>query len=230
MKTWAKVALGILATPVVLLIGGVSFLVVTGRLQAVTGLAGGALHIKRGVHRLQALDHQFPFTPPPDGRMSEARLLAYLKVCEAVRPVAAPFQAWVNAQRGRHGGLNEARTATTQLGDILDKSTRALVDQRMSPEEFQWFTSVLRRARQEVAEKAGSPVAREMLDTLHRLAQRTDLPALERQKLNQKIEAWDLDLRRAGQPLNGNDELYLKYQERIRTLDVDQFMENLAEP
>lgn len=228
MKTWAKVTLGILAVPVVLIAAGITILVATGRWQKVTGIAGGALRIKRGSDVLKTLDREFPFARPADGRLSEGRLLVYLDVCGAVQPVAEPFGAWVQEHQGQQGGLEEARDVTTQLGSILEASAKAMRDQRMSPREFEWITAQLRAARREVAEKAGSPVARDMLDALRGLERTAALSAPERQALTRKIEAWDGDLRRAGQPLTFNGELFLKHVDRIRALDVDDFLEALS--
>ena len=226
MKTWVKVLLGILAIPVLLILLGISVLVATGRWGKVTGLASNARRIMHGSDGLKALEQAYPFTPPADGRLREDRLLAYLSVCEKVKPVAEPFSQWIQAHHGQPGGLKEAQEITQQLGGILEASIQALGEQKMGAREFEWMVNTLAQARQEVAEKAGSPTARDMLDSLKALA--PELPAKSRDRLEPRLAAWEKSLRQSAEPLSANGELYLRHAARLRAVNIELLLKGLS--
>ncbi len=223
MKTWAKVVAGFAAVLVLLCVLGGAALVGSGAWDNATRFGGGILQMKRSAEGLQALDKEFPFTPPAGGAVPEERLLAYATICEAVVPAAAPYDAWMRDHQGQKGDFRDAREELELMAALLDASCRALREQKMSAREFGWIRRAVEAAREEAAEKAGSPVAREMLETLRREAASPALPEAERKALQEKVARYEAALAQAGEPLSSNAALYLKHAERLKGCELGEF-------
>lgn len=223
MKTWTKGVLGCLALPVILVVGGIVALVATGKWKQVVGFGSGVLQLKHNAEILQSLDKEYPFTPPADGVIPEDRLGPYVAVCEAVKPVAAPYEAWFQAHQGQQGDFKDAQEAIGMTAVLMQSSMAALRSQKMSAREFGWIARAVDKARQEAAEKAGSPVAREMLSALRDAAKAPGLSETERKTLDEKIARYTESLKKSGLPLSSNGALYLKHAERLKAADLGEF-------
>ncbi len=223
MKTWTKVILGIAALPLILVVGGGVALVAMGKWKQVAGFGSGVLQLKHGAESLKNLDKEFPFAPPADGAIPEDRLVAYLAVCEAVKPVAAPYETWFQAHQGQQGDFKDAQKAVGMLAVLMESSMHALQSQKMSAREFGWIDRAVANARREATEKAGTPVAREMLATLRDAAKAPGLSEAERKSLHEKIRRYDQSLKKTGEPISPNGALFLRHAERLKAAELGEF-------
>lgn len=223
MKTWAKVVVGVAMLPVLLVGAGVVALVATGKWKQVTGFGSGVLQLKHGAETLKSLDKEYPFTAPSSGAIPEDRLVAYMAVCEAVKPVSAPYEAWFQAHQGKQGDFKDAQEAISMMALLMESSLHALRSQKMSAAEFGWLDRAVEKAKQEAADKAGSPVARDMLATLRSAAEAPGLPESQRTSLKEKVARYSESMKKAGEPLSTNASLYLKYEARLKAAELGEF-------
>ncbi len=122
------------------------------------GLAAGVLYltgwgaIVRNVavlawrgNGLVSLAKRTPFTPPAGG-MAEERLLAYLAVCEHIKPFGDQIDAWETAHLvpGRTRSFKAGAAGLVQA--YLKEFDLALQQQQMGPAEFAWIDGRLREA------------------------------------------------------------------------------------
>ena len=101
-----------------------------------------------------------PFTPPTGG-MAEERLLAYLAVCERIKPWGDQIDAWETAH-AVHGRARSFKAGAAGLVQAyLREFNLALQQQQMGPAEFAWIDGRLREAA------PPAPVAPESDRALH---------------------------------------------------------------
>ena len=87
---------------------------------------------------MTALAKRTPFTPPARG-VAEDRLVAYLAVCERIKPFGDRIDAWETAHRvpGRRTAFKAG--AAGLVGAYLREFSLTLQQQQMGPAEFAWI-------------------------------------------------------------------------------------------
>ncbi len=95
---------------------------------------------------MTTLAKRTPFTPPAGG-VAEDRLVAYLAVCERIKPFGDRVDAWETAHRvpGRRTAFKAG--AAGLVGAYLREFSLALQQQQMGPAEFAWIEDRMRQAR-----------------------------------------------------------------------------------
>jgi hypothetical protein len=126
---------------------------------AAVGLAAGVLYftgwgaMARNVgvlawrgNSMAGLARRTPFTAPAGG-MAEERLVAYLTVCERIKPFGDKIDAWEAAHRvpGRKTAFKAG--AAGLVGAYLSELNLTLRQQQMGPAEFTWIADRVRQAR-----------------------------------------------------------------------------------
>jgi len=224
MKGWGKVLVGILVVALLCCVAGAAMLFSGGRWEAIKGITGDTLALKKNAEGLEGLQKELPFTPPADGVVKADRLEAWLAVREALKPKADEFNVWAEAHEGKQGDFKDAREAIGLISAVMGQSVAAMRAQKLSPAEYRFLEKAMEAARQEVETKGGGgALANESLATLEALARDPALPeakraeiAAEAQRLRAKVDA-------AGQPLTANGQLYRQYGERIRATELGEF-------
>jgi hypothetical protein len=220
MKGWVKVLLGIGAALALLVVAAGVQLVRSGRWAEIRGFSGGMLEITRSAKTLEQLEADHPFRAPADGVIPAERLLAYLAVCEAVKPAEGPAQEWMQSHMGRKGDFKDAAEAVSFMARLMDTAATELRKQGMSGPEFAWILDATKRAQREAAEKAGSPMALELLESLRKAAAAPGLDAALAAELNQKIARYEAWLGQGGPGLSPNARLCLAHAERLNAADL----------
>jgi hypothetical protein len=220
MKGWVKVVLGILAALLLLGVIAAVQLVRSGRWAEIRGFSGGMVGITRSAKSLERLDAEHPFKAPADGLIPEDRLLAFLAVCEAVKPAEGPYMAWMREHMGKKGDFKDAAEAIGFMARLMDTAASELRKQGMSGREFAWLLDATRTARKEAAEKAGAPMALELLQSLRKAAAAPGLDAALRAELTGKIARYEAWLAQDGTGLSPNAKLCLAHADRLKAADL----------
>lgn len=227
MKAWVKVLIGTGATLLLLLVVAGVMLVQSRHWKDVQGFSGGMVDITRSAKAMEQLDKQHAYQEPADGRIPEARLTAYIEVCEAVKPVEGPYTAWMQAHMGKKGDFKDAAEAITFMSRLMDTATRQLREHNMTAREFAWISIAVRKARKEAVEKAGSPAALELLETLKRVSKAPGLEAPLRREVEQKVNRFETSLGKGKDPLSYNATLCLAHAERLDASELGESGEML---
>ena len=225
MKGWMKIVLGIAATLAGLLALGFALLVRSGKWEQIQGFSGGMVKISRSTKALERLDQERPFQPPADGLLAEPRLLAYLEVCEALKPSEGPYVAWMREHMGKKGDFKDAAEAVNFMAGILDTAAVELKARAMSAREFAWIHEAVRQAQKEALGKTGSPLAEDLLLELRKAVQAKGLDEATRQGLERKLGRFEARLREDQQPLSPNGKLCRAHAERLRAADLGELGE-----
>lgn len=220
MKGWVKVVLGVMAALLLLGIVAAVQLVRSGRWAEIRGFSGGMVGITRSAKTLERLDVDHPFKAPADGLIHEDRLLAYLAVCEAVKPAEGPYMDWMREHMGKKGDFKDAAEAIGFMARLMDTSAAELRKQKMSAREFAWLLDASKKARREAAEKAGAPMALELLQSLRKAAAAPGLDAALRTELTQKITRYEAWLGQGAGGLSPNAKLCLAHADRLKAADL----------
>lgn len=222
MKGWVKVVLGIAATFLLLGAVGAVQLVRSGKWAEIKGFSSGMADITRSSKAMEKLDKEIPFAEPADGRLEEARLLAYLEVCEALAPAKDPAAAWLREHAGKQGDFKDATEAVGHMARLFETAAAELEKRRMTPREFAWITRAVKEARQEAAEKAGAPRALELLQDLRRAAADPGLSAPLKRDLQRRIEGYEAWLGKEQGPLSDNAKLCLAHGDRLKAAELGE--------
>ncbi len=225
MKTGSKVAVGVLAALVMLCAASGVALFVSGAGQKIRGFATGLVQVAGEAKGLEALSREHPFSPPANGEVSEARLEAYIRVCQELKPESDKYETWFRAHehQGRgQGNFGEAGEAVGLVGQVMKAMATALESQSMGPQEFHWIRRAMRKAQRDTAGRHGSALEREMLDALQRAAIAPGLDGGTRKKLEREIQSFRKRISEASQPLTVNDELYLKYAGQLAACELGE--------
>ncbi len=225
MKGWMKIVLGIAATLACLLVLGIALLVRSGKWEQIQGFSGGMVKISKSAKAMERLDRERPFRPPADGLLAEPRLLAYVEICEALKPSEGPYVAWMREHMGKKGDFKDAAEAVGFMARMLEIAAVELKARDMSAREFAWIHEAVRRAQKEALGKAGSPLAQELLQELRKAAQAKGLDEATRQELERKVDGFDVRLREDQQPLSPNGKLCRVHAERLRAADLGELGE-----
>lgn len=220
MKTWLKVLLGIGAGLLLLVVIGAVLLIQSSHWKEIRGFSGGMMDLTRSAKAMERLDKQQSYQEPADGRIPEARLVAYMEMCEALKPVESPYSAWMEAHGGKKGEFKDAAEAITLMSRLMDTTAQQLAEHRMSAREFTWLHTAVRKARKEASEKAGSPMALELLETLKRMSKAPGLEPPMRRELEQKISHYEQWLEKGKGPLSFNAKLCLAHAERLGAAEL----------
>ena len=222
MKAWVKVLMGIGAALVLLVVIAAGMLVQSGHWKEIRGFSGGMVDITRSAKAMERLDKEQSYQEPADGRIPEARLVAYIEMGEALKPVEAPYSAWMEAHGGKKGDFKDAAEAITLMSHLMDTAAQQLAEHRMTAREFRWLHMAVRKARKEAGEKAGSPMALELLETLKRVSKAPGLEAPLRRELEQKISHYELWLEKGKGPLSFNAKLCLAHAEHLGAAELGE--------
>jgi hypothetical protein len=222
MKGWVKVLLGITATFLLLGAVGAVQLVRSGKWAEIKGFSSGMADITRSSKAMERLDQEHPFVEPADGKLAEARLLAYLEVCEALAPAKDPAAAWMREHAGKKGDFKDAAEAIGHMARLFDTDSTEMEKRQMTTREFAWITQAVKEARQEAAEKAGSPKALELLQDLRRVAADPGLSPVLKQDLVRRIEGYEAWLAAGQGPLSDNAKLCKAHAERLKAADLGE--------
>jgi hypothetical protein len=222
MKSWMKIVLGIAATLACLLVLGAALLVRSGKWQEIRGFSGGMVKISRSAQAMERLDQEQPFKAPADGLLPEPRLIAYLDVCDALKPSEGPYLAWMREHMGKKGDFKDAAEAVTFMAGLLDTAAVELKARGMTAREFAWIHESVRRARKEAIDKAGSPLALEMLQDLRQAARDPGLDPARARDLDEKIRRYEARIQEGREPLSPNAKLCLAHAERLRAADLGE--------
>lgn len=233
MKTWQKVLLGIVLGLGVLLSVAVVVLVRSGKWDQAKQFTGGVVQLAGTAKELEALDKAHPFQVPRDGRLASKRLEAYLNVCSGLKPLALPFQDWIDRQAGRKGDFRDAAEAVGFIGQLSQVLRAELVGQRMSPREFAWIHQRVREARQELQDRGGSARNAELLGLLHRTLDDPELPPQLKGSLARELESLERAAPGPAGEKSPNAALLEPFLGRLRETDpgplVDQVLGSLAQ-
>lgn len=223
MRSFLKVLLGIVAVLAVLLMVLMVFLVRTGRWEQIKGFGGGVLEMKRSAEGLERYEREHPFTVPTNGECSEGRLLAYLEVCEELKPVVKPYEAWLEAHSGSRGDFKDAVEAVNLMRQVTERAGPALMQRAMSPREFAWLHHSVRKALSEIRDRAGSPLAGELLAELKTVSKSPKVDPGLREELARKLAAWEARAGSGREPLSANARLCAPLADRIKAADLGDF-------
>lgn len=188
MRGWLKALLGGLLLLGVLAGLLLVFLLRSGKLDQVKQFSGGMLELSQGAKDLERYEKAHPFLVPSEGRIAPERLDSYLQVCAALKPFAAPYKAWMREHMGRKGDFQDAAQAVAFMGEITRTLQKELGARHMSTREFAWTHAMVREARNELALRAGSPRAAEILGLLRRTAQDPQLPPHLQKHLSTELD------------------------------------------
>lgn len=224
MKGWAKILLGVMAALVLFCLFGVGLFVSSGKWDEVKKMTGETLDMKKHAEGLETLSKEFPFEPPPDGVVEEARLEAWLLVRESLKPHADKFNAWAEANQGKQGGWKEAQEAISLVSSMVGTSVKALREAKMSQREYHFVARALAEAeRESVASSSGGPLVEEALRLLADVAQEPSLSEEKRAKLSEALSHLKSRQEDASGPLPPNAQLYRRYASRIRASDLGEY-------
>jgi hypothetical protein len=171
---------------------------------------------------MERLDQEQPFKAPADGLLPEPRLIAYLDVCDALKPSEGPYLAWMREHMGKKGDFKDAAEAVTFMAGLLDTAAVELKARGMTAREFAWIHESVRRARKEAIDKAGSPLALEMLQDLRQAARDPGLDPARARDLDEKIRRYEARIQEGREPLSPNAKLCLAHAERLRAADLGE--------
>lgn len=189
MRSWGKIFVGILAALVLFCIIGGFLLMQSGALDRMKEFGGGVMDISQNAKGLETLDKKFPFQEPPDGALSEDRLLAYIGVRKALKPVADTYDEWMKAHEGNEGGdFKEAREVIRLTGDVMESFRKALEAQKMCPREYSWLDRKVKDALSQSGSGSASEMERDLLQTLRKTSENPRLTPEERQEIRAKVE------------------------------------------
>ena len=225
MKTGSKVAVGVLAAMLMLCVASGVALFVSGAGQKIRGFATGMVQVAGEAKGLDALNREHPFSPPANGEVSEARLEAYIRTCQQLKPESDRYEAWFRAHehQGRHqGNFGEAGEAVGLVGGVMKAMATALQSQSMGPQEFHWIRRAMRKAQRDTAGRESSALEDEMLKALRKAADAPGLSASERAKLAKQVQTFQARMGAAGRPLSANDRLYLRYASQLAQCDLGE--------
>jgi hypothetical protein len=95
---------------------------------------------------MTALARRTPFTPPAGG-VAEERLVAYLAVCDRIKPFGDEIDAWEAAHvvPGQRTAFKAG--AAGLVGAYLRELSLALQQQKMGPAEFAWIDDRMRQVK-----------------------------------------------------------------------------------
>jgi hypothetical protein len=133
-------------------------------------VAGPVVEMARSENALEALDAEFPFTPPSgDAAVTEARLLDFLAVRRELQPLYAAWQDTVEEVEREHGeSWVGAKVVLAATRDTMTGQIAALRDVRMSPSEFLWLEEVVyrrwRNPQDDAEDRARRQVVRELTE------------------------------------------------------------------
>ncbi len=216
MKSWAKVAIGIGAVLVLLCVISGAALVSSGKLGQISGFAGNVMGMKKAGEGMQKLAKDFPFTPPADGAVSEARLEEAIAVSRDIKAVSEPYDAWIDAHQNQHGDFKDAVEIMALLQKVLGVSVKSLDEHKMSAYEFSWIMRQMAKAGEEAAEKAGTGPGAQMLETLKSLERSPGLSEASKNDLAAKIAGYEKEMSASGAELSPNAKLYLKHEQELK--------------
>ena len=142
-----------------LILGGVAVVMIWGtwRYQAIVSLG------KHAQEQAQAINREFPFTPPPPGQSApEARWSAMLRVRERALAKVSPqikqaLDRLLDAQKASTAGLAlDVLPLSEDFRTIVDAQMAALRGEQMSLSEYQWLLGLaIRDALKKGAEPPG---------------------------------------------------------------------------
>lgn len=216
MKTWAKVAIGLGAVLVLLCVLSGAALVSSGKLNQISGFAGNIMGMKNAGEGLEKLARDFPFTPPADGNVPEARLEEAIAISREIKAVSAPYDAWMETHQNQHGDFKDATEILGLLQKVLSVSVESMRQHKMSSAEFSWIMRQMEKAGEEAAEKTGAGLKGQMLDTLRSTEKSPGLSEASRKELEAKIADFEKQMNASGGELSSNGKLYLKYEEALK--------------
>ncbi|MEW6758140.1 MAG: hypothetical protein AB1347_07965 [Acidobacteriota bacterium] len=218
MKSGARIALGVLGILLaVCVLSAVGFFVSdTGK--KVMGFSGKVMKIAGTGKGLERLEKTHPFTRPESGEVEEARLEAYLRVCEAVKPEADAYSEWLKAHEGVQGrkeGFETAQQAVEGVQKVLGAYVAALEKESMGPGEFRFIQRAMEEAEESLPKGSGSDLERALLRDLEEAAGLPGLSSGERSALQAKAARYRAALGMGEEGLTGNAALYAKYRDRL---------------
>ncbi|MEW5765123.1 MAG: hypothetical protein ACOYXN_02890 [Acidobacteriota bacterium] len=218
MKSGAKIALGVLGILLaVCVLSAVGFFLSdTGK--KVMGFSGKVMKIAGTGKGLERLEKAHPFTPPESGVVEEARLEAYLRVCEAVKPEADAYSEWLKAHegvQGQKGDFETAQQAVEGAQKVLGAYVAALERESMGPGEFRFIQRAMEEAEESLPKGSGSDLERALLRDLEEAAGLPGLSEADRAALNGKAARYRAALGMGEGGLTGNAALYARYRDRL---------------
>ncbi len=225
MKTGSKVVMGVLAALLMLCAASGVALFVSGAGQKIRGFATGVVQVAGEAKGLDALNRKHPFSPPANGEVSEARLEAYIRACQELKPESDQYEAWFRAHehQGRgQGNFTEAGEAVGLVGGVMKAMAMALESQSMGPQEFHWIRRTMRKAQRDTAGRQGSALEHEMLEALQQVASAPGLDGGARKRLESEIQSFRKQISEGIRPLTANDELYLRYAGQLAACELGE--------
>jgi hypothetical protein len=122
----------------------------------------------RSEDKLEALDSEFPFTPPEgDAAVTEQRLLEFFAVRRELQPLYLSWRDTVETVEQEHGdSWVGAKPVLSATRDVMAGQIVALRNARMSPSEFQWLEDLVyqgwRSAQGDAADQVRQEVIRQL--------------------------------------------------------------------
>jgi hypothetical protein len=167
---------------------------------------------------VSALSQKYPFTPPPDGIVSESRLEAYLAVCERAKPASEALEAWLHGPRGGRGPARVARRpflrgeGASLASAFFLELARGLDAQRMSFDEFLWIRNRLQFGSAVSPDRGHEEELRLEMEKLRELAADPQTPPDAKKSLEQHIRSLDALPWAPGPTREANRALYARHQ------------------
>jgi hypothetical protein len=230
MGTGMKVAIGCGIAAV--FAGIVAIVAVIGGAYWVKGKVEGVADEQKKIEDLQRQASAHGFERPADGVVSEAQLQRFLGVRKAVHGVYERYREELEGS-GREADLRQVGKAFSMINEIRLAQAQALVDQRMSEDEYRylveavyksaWAAAITKDTGKSVSEMAGD-AARQSQEALRaaiqqaREAGQEEMARQLEQQLGQALgqeQQWADTARQLDVP-QANLDLFSRYQDEIQ--------------
>lgn len=231
MKTGARWAVGVLAGVLLVCILSGTWFFGSRSGQSVRQFGVGLAGLIANARSLEKIEKASTFVPPASGEVTGERLVAYIAVCEAVKPVADRYGAWMRAhggQRHKQGDFREAGEVVTLIGEFMKAFAGALEGQSMDTREWAWIGQAMRRAGLGAAHKGVSELDRALLEALEEAASKPGLSTGDREALQLKVEGFRKEFDARALPPTPNEALYLKHAKELEACALGEDARDLT--